>query len=85
MCVYRPSQGIQEPRTLCANTQREPNFLGSIVMCAGLVVAMRSPVTPLSISYRVPMKLLQGCETNQLHRRTGGTLDFMERKREAYG
>lgn len=83
MCVYRPSQGIQEPRTLCAAPQREPDFLGSIVMCAGLVVAMRSPVTPLSI--RVPMKLLQRCETNQLHRRTGGTLDFMERKREAYG
>ena len=46
---------------------------------------MRSPVTPLSISYRVPMKLLQGCENNQPHRRTGGTLGFMERKNEAPG
>ena len=73
VCVYTDLvRGIQEPRTMCADPQREPDFLGSIVMRADLVVAMRSPVTPLSISYRVPMKLLQGCENNQPHRRTGG-------------
>lgn len=59
-CVYTDLfRGIQEPRAMCINSERDPDFLGPIVIHADPVVAMDFPVTPFCISCWAPMKLTQ--------------------------